>query len=63
MNTAFEAASERGTATDFADQYFFTNPRIETGDRRYSWVNTTFFIGEGRASKGGGVAYRVWRPA
>ena len=62
MNSAFETASESEQATDFGDQYFYTNPRIETGDSRYRWVNTTFFVGEGRASKGGGVAYQVWRP-
>ena len=63
MNPAFETASESGHATDFAEQYFYTNPRIETGDSCYSRVNTTFFVGEGRASEGGGVAYRIWRPA
>jgi Protein of unknown function (DUF3237) len=35
----------------------------ETGDPRYAWVNTTFFIGEGRVLPGLGVEYRVWRPA
>ena len=49
--------------TDYGDQYFFTNPRIETGDPRYAWVNTTFFVGEGRFLPGLGVEYRVWRPA
>jgi hypothetical protein len=23
---------------NFGEQYFFTNPRMETGDERYSWV-------------------------
>lgn len=36
------------TPTNFGDQYFFTNPRMETGDERYLWVNQTMFIGEGR---------------
>ncbi len=43
--------------------YLFTNPRIKTGDERYAWVNTTFFIGEGHILPGLGVEYRVWRPA
>jgi hypothetical protein len=36
------------TPTNFGDQYFFNNPRLETGDERYSWVNQTMFIGQGR---------------
>ena len=56
-------ASDLWEGTDFGEQYFFTNPRIETGDERYAWVNTTFFIGEGHILPGLGVEYRVWRPA
>ncbi|MEL6387339.1 MAG: DUF3237 domain-containing protein [Pseudomonadota bacterium] len=63
MNDAFMGAAESGGGTEFGDQYFYTNPRIETGDERYGWVNTTFFVGEGRALAGGGVEYRIWRPA
>ncbi|MEO0871318.1 MAG: DUF3237 family protein, partial [Pseudomonadota bacterium] len=44
----------------FGDHYFYTNPRLETGDPRYAWVNTTFFVGQGRATKEG-VAYRISR--
>jgi len=63
MNPAVQQATSGGGETSFGDQYFYTNPRIETGDERYSWVNTTFFIGEGRIYPGSGVEYRVWRPA
>jgi hypothetical protein len=63
MNEAVQAAMASGSGTEFGDQYFFTNPRIETGDERYAWLNTTFFIGEGRLLPGLGVEYRVWRPA
>lgn len=63
LNEAVQGAIERGEPTDFGDQYFFTNPRMETGDERYAWVNTTFFIGEGRMLPNPGVEYRVWRPA
>jgi hypothetical protein len=45
----------------FGDQYFFTNPRMETGDERYAWVNRTQFIGEGRLVAGPRVEYRVYR--
>ena len=50
------------TPTNFGDQYFFTNPRLETGDERYSWVNQTMFIREGRLTPGR-VEYRVYRVA
>jgi len=63
LNDAVQTALANGTATDFADQYFYTNPRFETGDERYQWLNTTFFVGEGRVTPNPGVEYRVWRPA
>lgn len=63
MNEAVQRAAGTGGGTDYGDQYFYTNPRMETGDPRYAWVNTTFFIGEGRLRPGPGVEYRVWRPA
>ena len=63
LNDAVQRALETGGGTDYGDQYFFTNPRMETGDPRYAWVNTTFFVGEGRVLPGLGVEYRVWRPA
>jgi len=63
LNEKLVSATENGTETDFGDQYFYTNPRIETGDPRYAWLNQTFLIGEGRIVSGHGVEYRVWRPA
>ena len=51
-----------GEGTDFGDQYFFTNPRIETGDERYAWLNKTFFVGQGRFRPNQRVEYRVMRP-
>ncbi len=63
LNEAVQGALASGAGTDFGEQYFFTNPRIETGDERYAWVNTTFFVGEGHLLPGLAVEYRVWRPA
>ena len=40
------------TTAEFGDQYFFTNPRCETGDERYAWLNQTFLVGQGRISRG-----------
>ena len=63
VNAAVQRALETDGGTDYGDQYFFTSPRIETGDPRYAWVNTTFFVGQGHILPGLGVEYRVWRPA
>jgi hypothetical protein len=49
------------SSVEFGDQYFFTNPRMETGDERYAWVNRTQFVGEGRLVAGPRVEYRVYR--
>ena len=46
--------------TEFGDHYFRATPRLETGDERYSWVNTTLFVAEGRVTESG-VEYRVFR--
>ncbi len=62
LNDAVQGALTSGAGTDYGDQYFYTNPRFETGDARYAWVNKTFFIGEGHILPGAGVEYRVWRP-
>jgi len=63
MNEAAQTAFANGTGTDYDDQYLYTNPRIETGDERYAWMNTTFFVGEGRILPNNAMEYRVWRPA
>jgi hypothetical protein len=51
------------TPTNFGDQYFFTTPRMETGDERYSWVNRTVFVAEARLVPGPRIEYRVFRVA
>lgn len=63
LNEAVQSALAKGAGTEYDDQYFFTNPRIETGDERYAWLNTTFFVGEGHFLPNNSVEYRVWRPA
>jgi hypothetical protein len=63
VNEKVQAALGNGTGTEFEDQYFYTNPRMETGDERYAWVNTTFFVGQGRIMPDLSVGYRIWRPA
>jgi hypothetical protein len=51
------------TPTNFGEQYFFTTPRMETGDERYAWVNQTLFVGEARLVPGPRVEYRLFRIA
>lgn len=63
LSEALEKSLADGSGTEFEDQDCYINMRIETGDDRYKWVNTTFFAGEGRALPGGGVEYRIYRPA
>ena len=63
LNEAAQKAIGTGAGTSYGEHGFYTNPRLETGDPRYAWVNTTFFIGEGHILEGSGIEYRVWRPA
>lgn len=63
MNDAVQRATATGGGTAYGEHAFYTNPRMETGDPRYAWVNTTFFVGEGHLLPGLGVEYRIWRPA
>jgi hypothetical protein len=41
-------------------RYFRTTPQFETGDARYSWLNRSIFVAEGRIAPGG-VEYKVYR--
>ena len=34
--------------TRFGDQHFFSQPRFETGDERYRWLNRVIAVGQGR---------------
>lgn len=63
LNEGVQNALATGGQTEYGDQYFFTNPRLETGDERYAWVNTTFFVGRGRIRPDLSVEYEVMRPA
>ncbi len=61
MNDKMQAAMAAAEPTEFSDQYFRITPRFETGDDRYSWLNRSVFVGEGRLYPGFGVEYRVYR--
>ena len=60
MNEAVQRATTEGSGTDYGDQYFRTHPRFETGDPRYSWLNQTLFVAEGRVLPHA-VEYNVYR--
>jgi hypothetical protein len=59
LNEAVLAALEKGESTDFGDTYFMTQPRFETGDPRYAWLNRVVAVAEGRVLPGA-VEYRVY---
>ena len=61
VNENVQAALGGEVETDWNDQYFRSTPRLETGDERYAWVNSTVFVAEGRVRKGPAVEYRVYR--
>ena len=58
MNEKVTSAASNGT--DFADQYFRTLIRMESGAPNYAWVNTCLFVGRGRMVPKG-VEYEVYR--
>jgi hypothetical protein len=37
----------RGETVDASRYYMRTQPRFETGDKRYAWLNCTVFVGSG----------------
>lgn len=45
--------------TDYGDAYFMTQPRFETGDERYAWLNNILAVAQGRVLPGA-VEYRVF---
>lgn len=44
---------------DFGDTYFMTQPRFETGDPRYDWLNRLSVVGQGRTLPNA-VEYRLY---
>jgi hypothetical protein len=49
-----------GGETQYGDTYFMTQPRFETGDERYQWLNNIVVVGEGR-SLPNAVEYRLYQ--
>ena len=61
MNEALVTALMSGGETSFADAYWCTHLRLESGAEQYRWVNRTLFVGRGRANDG--IEYEVFRLA
>lgn len=61
LSDALSKAMAKGAETQFEDQDCFINLKMESGDDRYRWVNTAFFVGRGRALAEGRVEYRIYR--
>jgi hypothetical protein len=59
MNEKVVQALEGGGETQFGDTQFVTQPRFETGDERYSWLNSVMAVSEGRTLPNA-VEYRVY---
>jgi hypothetical protein len=60
LNEKVLAAVTGGEETDYGDTYFMTQPRFETGDPRYQWMNRIVAVAEGRALPNA-VEYRVYQ--
>jgi hypothetical protein len=48
-----------GKPVEYGDAHFVTQPRFETGDERYQWLNSTVAAAEGRALHNS-VEYRMF---
>ncbi len=47
-------------ALQYGDTYFMTQPRFETGDPRYQWINRIVAVAEGRVLPNA-VEYHVYQ--
>lgn len=61
LNAKVREAMASGGNTTYADQYFRTTPRMETGDERYGWMNQSIFVARGHLLEGPKVEYEVYR--
>jgi hypothetical protein len=56
--TTLGALTGAAAPTEFGDLHYLIQPRFETGDSRYGWLNSTIAIGRGRVLAGA-VEYEV----
>ncbi len=60
MNEKVNIALTKGGGTAYGDTYFMTQPRFETGDARYKWLNSLVAVAEGRLAHKA-VEYRLFK--
>ena len=60
VNDRVIAAASGERDAEYGDSYFVTQPRFETGDIRYAWLNRCVGLAEGRVGQGE-VNYRIYR--
>ena len=60
VNDRVTAAASGERESEYGDSYFVTQPRFETGDIRYAWLNRCVGLAEGRVGRNE-VSYRVYR--
>ena len=60
INEKVVEALTAGSETQYGDTYFMTQPRFETGDARYAWLNSIVAVAEGRMLPNA-VEYRVYQ--
>ena len=60
LNEKVVEALSGGSELQYGDTYFMTQPRFETGDSRYAWLNSVVAVAEGRVLPNA-VEYRVYQ--
>jgi hypothetical protein len=60
INDRVVAAWSGQHESEFDDAYYVTQPRFETGDKRYAFLNRIVGLGEGRLGRNR-VDYRIYR--
>lgn len=59
LNEKVMAVLSGQAESNFGDTYFMTQPRFETGDQRYQWLNRIVAVAEGRVLRNA-VEYRLY---
>lgn len=57
----FSDALASGEATEFDSQYMRIAPQFEVGAGRYAWLAESLFLGRGRLTGPGAIAYELYR--
>src|SRR4051812_43799751 len=52
MNEKIKKALAQSGSSEYGDTYFMTQPRFETGNARYTWLNKVVAAAEGRVRPG-----------